>query len=162
MVEITAKAIKTDIGINIFSCILGSLIFSSFLLLYGWTDKKILEFNGLIFQVIKLIGTLFLLMGIVSLFWINRFIFSKRKKEFRTYIYCGATNSFVLSCEVIHILIIAIFSEVIGTLLFLLLNSLFQLQISLAIIWYLYFLYLLINLAMILPSHIQNRKGRKL
>jgi len=82
-------------------------------------DSEIQESINTIGNIIYPIVEVFLVMAVVStcVLPIIRYCLMKRHHEFRSYRMCGASNRFIVSCEITHVLVIGISSMLLGILL---------------------------------------------
>ena len=151
MFKRTIKAIVNRMTINCYATFLLSLVFSVQLMLFSWIDSVFGPVNmdysksQLISYRIAIIC--FLIVSVSSAITVVNYVLIKRKAEFNCYFVCGANTFQIYLLKSLHILIITLISELIGTGLFCIIMSFLKLSYKLILLIYVYILFLIIVLA---------------
>lgn len=158
MIVLALKSIRSNLAINIYSILINTLIFSVVLLMYGWIDEMYFSTGSDALIFLKIVVSLFLLTLMFSMYYITVFMLNKRKKEFSTYLICGATNNYIFACKIVHILIVILLSELLGSVLFVFLQSVLRITVGMDKLVYVFIIYVVLYLAETSIIHFRDIK----
>lgn len=163
MIKLTLYSIWEQKGINISAVFLLSFVFSVQLLLCAWLKGLLNIHNEDLKPVnsLRLMFTLLILVSVTSIITLINYVMDKRRNEFRALRLCGATPTYILSCKLMHLLVIVIVSLIGGTLLFFLLSKILNQHYKLNGLFSVYILFVFITAAELTVYHLMHRKDEK-
>ena len=164
MLKRTLKAIFNRMTVNCYATFLLSLVFSVQLMLFAWIENVFGPENQYYFktQLISFRVALicFLIVSVSSAITVANYVLIKRKAEFNCFFVCGANSFQIYVLKSLHILIITLISELVGTGLFGVIMSVLNLSYKLILLIYVYTLFLIIVLIEVTIKHILSNRRR--
>lgn len=160
----TLEAIKNKPMINLFAMVLLSLVFGVQLMVFSWADSVFGAINDsysddqLMSYRVVFIGLL--IVSVSSVITIINYILTKRKSEFDCYKVCGADSVCIFLQKSVHVFLIVIAAELIGSIMFYLSMLMLQMKFDLLALYYVYIIFVVVVFLEIAIKHFVLKESK--